>query len=37
MGAGDVGKIESGRCDPYPGQIAKLAKALELAPEEFKK
>ena len=28
-----VGAIESGRLRAYPGQIAKLAKALRLAPE----
>jgi ribosome-binding protein aMBF1 (putative translation factor) len=34
MSASDVGKIESGRLLPYQGQLAKLAKALGIAPAD---
>lgn len=30
MSASDVGKIEAGRLRPYPGQLLKLEKALEV-------
>ncbi len=34
MDAGTVGKIESGRLIPYPGQLARIAEALQVpAPE----
>jgi transcriptional regulator with XRE-family HTH domain len=31
----DVSKFETGRAQPYPGQAARLAKALKLRPEEL--
>jgi ribosome-binding protein aMBF1 (putative translation factor) len=34
MNPADVGKIEAGRATPYPGQLRKLAQALEWAPSE---
>lgn len=33
MAAGDLGKIESGRLQPYDSQLRKLARALGIPPE----
>jgi ribosome-binding protein aMBF1 (putative translation factor) len=33
MNAADVSRIETGRLQPYPSQLEKLAKALDVAPD----
>jgi transcriptional regulator with XRE-family HTH domain len=35
MAAADVSRIETGRLKPYPTQLVRLAKALDLGPEEL--
>jgi transcriptional regulator with XRE-family HTH domain len=35
MAGADVSRIETGRLQPYPTQVARLAKALGLKPEEL--
>jgi transcriptional regulator with XRE-family HTH domain len=35
MAAADVSRIETGRLQPYPSQLVRLAKALDLGPEEL--
>jgi transcriptional regulator with XRE-family HTH domain len=35
LSTSDVSKIESGRFQPYPGQLKRLARALKLKPQEL--
>jgi len=35
LSVGDISKIETGRMRPYPSQVSRLAKALELSPDEL--
>jgi transcriptional regulator with XRE-family HTH domain len=35
LSASDISRIETGRLRPYPGQAARLAKALKVAPEDL--
>jgi transcriptional regulator with XRE-family HTH domain len=35
MNAADVSRIETGRLQPYPSQLEKLSKALDVAPDQL--
>jgi len=35
LSASDISRIESGRLQPYPRQVQRLARALKLAPAEL--